>query len=113
MVESGRGFSVLTACLEVTDPVIVLTCPEPLGRVWLEERRAKKNRGVLSPFWTPARLDYECNGYLLNHAKKYLHPDQYKHFVITDREKDWGEIDDYFGVLYRRLHNELIRKGRK
>lgn len=111
LVESGRGFSVLCSCLGPEDPVIILTCPEPRGREWLEERRAGKGRGALSDYWTPRRLDYECNGPLLNYVNKHLRPEQVHHFVITDRAADWPAVDECFGKLFRKLNNALL-KGR-
>jgi hypothetical protein len=113
LVESGRGFSVLTACLGSEDSVIVLTCPEPAGRRWIEERRkGRGNEKPLSDYWTTKRLDYECNGYLLNHAAKNLRPAQWKHFVIADRARDWPAVDEHFERLYMRIHNRLVCERR-
>lgn len=112
LIESARGFSTWLSVFRPTDPVIVLTCLEPTGRAWIEDRRKRNgNSKPLSNYWTAKRLDYECNGHLLNYVRK-LHPTQVKHFVITDRERDWPAVDAYFGSLYRRINNELNRKRR-
>ncbi len=111
VLESARGFAAWVGAFKATDPVIVLTCPEPVGRQWISDRRVAKGKPAeLGPYWTERRLDYECNGHLLNYVKKKLHPDQVKHFVIEDRARDWPAADDYFGLLYRRLRNAANRR---
>lgn len=103
VMESARGFSGWVTAFLPSEPVIVLTCPEPAGRAWMVERR--KGR-PMSDYWTQKRLDYECNGHLLNYVRK-LPPAQVRHFVIEDRERDWPAVDEYFGFLFRRAYNGL------
>jgi hypothetical protein len=104
LLESARGFAGWLSVFGPSDPVIVLTCPEPVGRRWLVERRRGK---PLTDYWTGKRLDYECNGHLLNWVSRLPGA---RHFVVEDRERDWVKVDEYFGKLFRELHNRLNRK---
>lgn len=109
VVDSARGFSTWVDVLPPGTPLIVLTCPEPCGRKFIEARRATKAKpNPLSEYWTPRRLDYECNGYLLNYVKKRTDLDV-KHFIIEDRERDWPVVDAYFQKVFVRLWNRRPR----
>lgn len=114
VIDSARGFSCWLSEFRLTDQVIVITSPEPDGRRFIEERRASKSSSPkpLADFWTPKRLEYECTGHLLNYARKHLRPEQWTHFVVSDRERDWAPIDAHFGRLFRKLHNELVKERR-
>lgn len=106
VVESARGFAGWVGYLSAGDPLIVLTCPEPVGRAWMMERKPGK---PLSDYWTPKRLDYECNGHLLNYVRKHTGHMVVKHFVIEDRERDWPAVDEYFAKIFKALHNRGVR----
>lgn len=106
LIESARGFSTWLSVFAPTDPVIVITCSEPLGRRWLEERRGGR---PLGPYWTERRLEYECRGRLMNYVTKKLDPKQVRHFEFADRDAGWEEVDRYFTSLYRPLHNAIVR----
>lgn len=107
VVDSARGFSTWVDVLPAGTDLIVITCSEPNGRRFIEERRAtKRNPKPLSDYWTPRRLDYECNGYLLNYVRKRRDL-AVRHFVIEDRQRDWVAVDKYFGLIFRRLYQNL------
>lgn len=113
VIESARGFASWVYALLPTEPILVLTTPEPIAREWWGmRRRAKGKSPELGEYWSEKRLDYECNGHLTNCADK-LDPDQVHRFVVTDRERDWLVIDREFGNLFRRLHNEINHRRQK
>jgi GTPase SAR1 family protein len=110
LIESARGFSTWLNTFGPDDPVIVLTCPEPVGRAFIEDRRrANGNPKPLSDYWTTKRLDYECNGHLLGWVRK-LSLEQAHHFVIENRDRDWAQVDECFYRLFRKVYNGVVRR---
>jgi hypothetical protein len=113
LIESALWFSPWLSVFGPGDDLIVLTCPGHLGKRWLQERRAgKKNPKPLSHHWTDDRLEYTCRRYLLNTAARVSRVQSVavKHFELTDRARDWPKVDEYFGRVFRRLHNRLNRE---
>jgi hypothetical protein len=91
------------------DPVILLTCDwQTLGN-HLRARCEVKGKRFRDDYWDQWKLGYEASKRYLNFAAKNLTPEQVKHFEINDQARDWPAVDDYFGALFRRLHNALIR----
>lgn len=110
VVESAKGYSAWMKELSPTDPVILVGCSDvKLSRERMERRRD----GPLTDWWTDRSLHYENCQKFINFAAKNLDPAQSKFFDILDRERDWEAVDEYFGSVYRRLHNELVRKRRR
>lgn len=100
VIESARGFAGWLNAFKQTDPVIVITCPEPVGRQWLIERRKGK---PLSDYWTEKRLEYECARHLANWASRLSSAHL---FCFTEnRQDEWTKVDAYFSKLFRKLHN--------
>jgi hypothetical protein len=104
VIESARGFSGFLSAFRPDDHVIALVCPEPVGRAWLVERRGGR---PLSGYWTERRLSYECDRHIRNWHDRL--PSS-KLFTVTDRARDWMEIDAYFAAIFRRLHNAALRR---
>lgn len=109
VIESAREPAGWLTVLPSDAPVVVLTCGTEDARKWWGERRTAKGKPAdLGPYWHDKRLLYECDGYIRSASQKFLRPDQTKHFVIADRERDWPAVDEYFGSVFRRLHNALV-----
>lgn len=107
--ESARTTTTTTSYSLPDEPVILLTCPgEILGR-HLRARCEAKGKRFRDDYWDQWKLDYESSRRYLNFAAKNLRPEQVRHFEIKDQARDWPVVDEYFGSLYRRMHNELIR----
>jgi molybdopterin-guanine dinucleotide biosynthesis protein len=95
-----------------TDPVIIVTCTyEKMGEV-LRARCAKKGKRFRADYWDQWKLGYESAARYLNFASKNLNPAQVRHFVIEDQARDWPAVDTYFGQLYRRIYNKILRRKR-
>lgn len=96
-----------------TDPVIIVTCTwQKMGEV-LRARCLKNNKKFRADYWDEWKLGYESSKRYLNFAAKNLSPDQYKVFEIEDQARDWPAVDAYFGTLYRRLYNAILRQKRE
>lgn len=108
LVESAR--TTTTTYALPTDSVIIVVCPGAVLGKHLEARCAAKGKKFRAEYWTPDKLEYESSRRYLNFVKKNLSPNQYKVFHIADQATDWEAVDEYFGSVYRRLHNELVRK---
>lgn len=91
-----------------SDPVIIVTCPGPVLGKHLRARCEAKGKQFREDYWDQWKLEYESTRRYLNFAAKNLMKEQVRHFVIEDQARDWQAVDAYFGVLYRRLHNQLM-----
>jgi hypothetical protein len=92
-----------------TDPVIIVTCSWQVMNQVLRDRCKRNNKKFNEKYWDQWKLDYESHRRYLNYAAKRLSASQWKHFVIEDQARDWLAVDDYFGSLFRRLHNRIVR----
>lgn len=94
------------------DPVILVTCDWQTMKRVLEHRCEANKKRFNAEYWGQWKLNYESHERYLNFARKKLQPGQWRQFEIKDQEADWPEVDEYFGQLYRRLHNQIIRNRR-
>lgn len=111
LVESARTTTTTVFALP-DEPVIVVICPGAKLRDHLKARCEAKGKKFRDDYWTEWKCDYEAQRRYLNFAAKNLRPEQYRVFTIEDQARDWPAVDDYFGTLYRRLHNDLVRRRR-
>lgn len=105
--------SVRTTCINYFKPgdhVIFVTCSgETMERV-LQARCKRNNKKYNATYWDMRKLTYESRVRYVNAAAKFLTPDQAHWFTIEDQARDWPAVDEYFGKLYRKLHNDLVRR---
>lgn len=94
------------------DAAIFVVCSGPtMGRV-LRARCAANGKKFAEDYWDDRKLAYEGSARYRNAATKFLQPHQYRFFTIEDQGRDWPAVDEHFGTLYRRLHNDLVRRRR-
>lgn len=90
-------------------PVIFVVCGWTTMLRLLQYRCESKGKQFRKDYWNQQRLDYESHRRYINFAARYLCPNQWKCFDINNQVEDWPTVDEYFGQLYRKLHNEGIR----
>lgn len=92
---------------EAGEPIILVVTDGPtLGRL-LRARCEDRQKRFRDDYWTADKLDYEARHRYLNFAAKGI--GECNVFEIRDQARDWAAVDEYFGRLFRRLHNELNR----
>lgn len=106
--ESARTTTVNYALSD--EPVIIVICSWQVLGKHLRARCEAKGKKFRDDYWDQKKLDYEASKRYLNFATKNLPTSQYKIFTIEDQARDWPAVDEYFGKLYRELHNDLVRK---
>lgn len=110
VIDSAR-----TTCLNFFlpgEPILLVTCSWEAMERNLRERCEKSEKTYRADYWDRKKLEYESSRRYLGWRQKYTNLDA-KAFSIEDREKDWEAVDDYFGSLYRRLNNLLVKRRRK
>lgn len=108
LLESAR-----TTHLEATtpdEPIILVTCTPQLYERHMRVRCAAKEKTFREDYWDGNKLAYESGRRYVNWAGKYLTPDRYQHFEITDQAADWPAVDSYFFQVYARLYNQLLKR---
>ena len=106
VVETAKGYSAMLLELSETDPIIIVSPSSPeVGRKLMESRKGKP----LTAWWGPDQLQYELIDKFKNFVVKNLNEAQCRFFSITTQETDWEAVDEYFGCLFRKLHNQMVR----
>lgn len=109
VLESARTTTTTSFALATEQVIVVMTSGRLLGEN-LRLRCEAKSKQFKSSYWTSDKLEYEASRRYLNFARKSLRPGQYKIFNLINRQTDWQQVDEYFGSIYRKLHNVLVRQ---
>jgi len=109
LIESARTDIVRFA--EGEGWLLVVTCNGPTHKRHLQARCEAKRKRFREDYWTDQKLTYESFGRYNNAANRYWDCAKTERFVVEDQETDWARIDDWFGTLFRKLHNGLIRNS--
>lgn len=96
-------------CFLPDEPIILVWCSPELLFTMLRDRAKARGKPFQENYWKD-KVIYESKISYANFAAKEI--GRVKMFEIRDREKDWPAVDEYFGQLYRRLHNEINRRKR-
>lgn len=103
VLETAKGYSAWASILRPTDSLIVVSpANAELGRKWMEERKGRP----LTDWWKDKEVQYELIDKFRNYVSK--HQLKARFFYLTSRE-DWSQVDIYFGSIYRKLRNEILR----
>lgn len=92
------------------EPVIIVTCDWQLYEKHMRARCAAKGKRFRDDYWDERKLRYESGRRYSTFSVKYLAGYDVRQFEVRDQAADWVKIDEYFGMLFRRLHNELNRR---
>lgn len=112
LVESCSSYGTqLLRSLKWDDEVIHVFCSPQTLYDNLKRRADKLGKKFNGPYWDRKRLVYESRERLTNCARRCVRPDKYKEFRVDNYETDWPAVDDYFGSVFRRLHNSIRRDG--
>lgn len=92
------------------EPAIVLLCSWQTYERNMRARCTAKNKRFRDDYWNPGRMEAESIRRHGNFVRKHLPPEQYRVFYVEDYDRDWPAVDEYFGELYRKLHNRIVRE---
>jgi hypothetical protein len=85
-----------------------MTCsPESLER-FMRARCRRKGKRFRDDCWGRKMLEGESSRRYLSFAART--PAGVKVFEVNDQARDWPAVDEYFGRLFRRIHNALLRR---
>lgn len=104
---SSYGTQILRGLLK-TDYVIHVHCSPKVMLDNLRNRALKRGKQFNAPYWDQRRLKYESYDRLHNCAKTYGLLSQVVEFKVDNYEEDWPVVDEYFGSLFRKLHNAQL-----
>lgn len=107
--------SVRTTCVNFFGPedhaIFVVCSWQTMERV-LRARCAANGKRFRDDYWNVTKFTYESRLRYENAAAKFLRPEQCRFFTVEDQARDWVVVDEYFGRLYRKLHNEAVGRRR-
>lgn len=89
--------------------LLLVTCSAESHRQHLIQRCTAKEKKFRDDYWTLGKCAYESQRRYVNSAKENFDSNRTHMFTVNDQERDWPVVDEYFGQLFRRLHNQIVR----